>query len=166
MSCGKLVDHDGEMGADLDPLNLVGCDWWFGVDPESRRIVGVGGQKDPWKLESWDDADHDLLKCDYREDRIVVDLERRKYEHPDAWSGPVKLVGQVGHSDADFCSRKCVDPDVVNDPEDPILKKINPTIGPKSFSIILKMVNLEAKNINIMIKIILVMILVNIGFKY
>ena len=48
-------------------------------------------------------------------------------------------------------------------PEDPILKKINLTIGPKSFSIILKMANLEAKNINIVINIILVMILVDIG---
>ena len=48
-------------------------------------------------------------------------------------------------------------------PEDPILKKINLTIGPKSFSITLKMVNLEAKNINIVINIILVMILVDIG---
>ena len=48
-------------------------------------------------------------------------------------------------------------------PEDPILKKINLTIGPKSFSIILKTVNLEAKNIIIMINIVLVMILVDIG---
>ena len=48
------------------------------------------------------------------------------------------------------------------DPEDPILKKINLTIDPKNFSILLKMVKLEASEINIMFNIILIMILINI----
>ena len=47
-------------------------------------------------------------------------------------------------------------------PEDPILKKINLTIDPKNFSILLKMVKLEASEINIMFNIILIMILINI----
>lgn len=51
----------------------------------------MDGQTDPWKLESWEDAD--LLKCDDHEDQSVVDLEARKDEHPDAWSGP-----EVGRS--------------------------------------------------------------------
>ena len=47
-------------------------------------------------------------------------------------------------------------------PEDPILKKINLTIDPKKISILLKMVKLEASEINIMFNIILIMILINI----